>query len=227
MTVSIHDFAQQTSLLGHPAFTASVLLSSPKPLICHHDHLQSPAMKMLQNNPNCQDLLTICEGHMTFADSSHADAGEGRSTACQLQICQGGVISHASWVPEPVAMAQAESENNCHSAAIMKGKCISSVLNFIRNGCDCQQPHRLLSAIPICVDDNAAIIMNQSENIAQRVRHVESRFWHGRQATQAGKAKFIEVDGKTEQPTDIGAKNMQEKKDARKHLDLFEAPFCT
>ena len=123
-------------------------------------------------------------------------------------------------------MSTAESENNCYSVAIMKGKYISRVLNFVRNGHDIRRPSRLLSTIPICVDNNAAIVMNQSENITRRVRHVESRFWYGRQAVQSGEVKFIKVDGKTEQPADIGTKNMQEK-DARKYLDLFEAPYYT
>ena len=57
------------------------------------------------------------------------------------------------------------------------------------------------------------------------MRHIESHFWHGQQAAQAGEVKFVEVDGKTEQPADIGAKNAQEK-DACKLLDLFEAPHC-
>ena len=218
------------NLPGRPHFLTALHLlhhfrcHPPKPLIFYHDHMTSPVMQMLQNNPNYQDLLSTTEGHVVFADSSHADAGEGRSTACQLQVYQGGIVYHASWVPDPVAMSSAESENNCYSVAIMKGKYISRVLNFVRNGNE--RPFSLLSTIPICVDNNAAITMNESDNITRRVRHVESRYWYGRQAVQAGEVKFIKVSGQTEQPADIGTKNMQEK-DARKYLDLFEAPYYT
>ena len=58
------------------------------------------------------------------------------------------------------------------------------------------------------------------------MRHIESRFWFGRSAVQSGRAKFIKVDGKTQQPADLGTKNIQEK-DAHKYLDLFEAPYYT
>ena len=178
-------------------------------------------MRMLQDNTEFKDTTELTGSHIVFADSSHCDAGEGRSTACELQVYQGGIIDHTSWVPEPVSLSTAESENNCYSVAIMKAIYISRVLNYIRGRGDALPP-----TIPICVDNAAAITFNQSENITRRVRHIESRFWFGRSAVQSGRAKFIKVDGKTEQPADLGTKNIQEN-DARKYLDLFEAPYYT
>ena len=56
---------------------------------------------------------------LTFANSAHADCDQSQSTACDLQVFQGGLIDHISWVPNPVAQSTAEkSESNCYSAAI-------------------------------------------------------------------------------------------------------------
>ena len=72
--------------------------------------------------------------HIVFADSSHCDAGEGRSTACELQVYQGGLIDHMSWVPQPVPLSTAELENNCCSAAIMKAIHLSRCIAYLQRG---------------------------------------------------------------------------------------------
>ena len=80
--------------------------------------------------------------------------------------------------------------------------------------------------VPICVDNSAAIIMNTSDAPTRRTRHVESRYWFGKQAVQQGHAKFVKVDGASQQPADIGTKNFQAK-DSLYYLTLFEAPYYT
>ena len=57
---------------------------------------------------------------VVFADSSHGDCDNRRSTACDLQVYQGGLVDHISWVPNPIPQSSAESKNNCYSAAIMR-----------------------------------------------------------------------------------------------------------
>ena len=52
--------------------------------------------------------------YMIFADSSFADCDHGRSTACDLQVFQGGLIDHLSWVPNPIALSTAEAESNAY-----------------------------------------------------------------------------------------------------------------
>ena len=76
--------------------------------------------------------------------------------------------------------------------------------------------------VPILVDSNAAIAMNTSDQPTRRTRHVESRFWFGKQAIQEGKAAFVKVDGKTQQAADPGTKN-QQASEYEPYMDLFEA----
>ena len=193
----------------------------PKPLIFYHNVSESPIAKLLKDVPEFTkhwdkpDLIV-------FADSSHGDCDEGRSTACDLLVYQGGLIDFASWVPTPVPLSTAESENNCYSTAIMKALYVARCLAHAKTGNEDAQP----ATIPVCVDNSAAKIMNESENVSKRVRHVESRYWFGRRACQQGLVKFVKVEGKSQQPADIGTKNVQEK-DARFYIDLFEAPYYT
>ena len=237
----IRRLCRSMNMPGRKHFLAALHLlhhfrcHSPKPLIFYHDHTRSPIVRMLQDNEQYKQLLQLPEqwtekqltshiasSQMIFADSSHCDAGEGRSTACDLQVYQGGIIDHTTWVPEPVSLSTAESENNCYSVAIMKARYITRILTFVRTAYE----YVPLPTIPIFVDSNAAIAMNESDNITRRARHIESRYWYGRLAVQRGEIRFIKVNGKTQQPADIGTKNVQEK-DARKYLNLFEAPYYT
>ncbi len=80
--------------------------------------------------------------------------------------------------------------------------------------------------VPILVDSSAAVSMNTSEQPTRRTRHVESRFWFGKQAIKEGRASLIKVDGKTQQAADPGTKNFQAL-EAQPYLDLFEAPYYT
>ena len=104
----------------------------------------------------------------------------------------------------------------------MKARYISRCLALIRTGCD----DAWADTVPILVDNQAAVIMNESDNLTRRARHIESRYWYGRYAVKNGHAKFVKVEGKTQQPADLGTKNIQEA-DARPYLLLFEAPYYT
>jgi hypothetical protein len=185
-------------------------------LIYYHDVKNSPVAKMLKEVPQFEGKFdpTI----VVFADSAHADCEEGRSTACDLQVYQGGLIDHISWVPKPVPLSTAESENNCYSAAIMRIQfTIKTIARLLFGNEDA--PY----TVPICVDSSAAISMNTAEKPTRRTRHVNSRHWFGRQAAKEGRVAFVKVDGKTQQPADPGTKNMSDR-ESQYYRFLFEAP---
>ena len=146
----------------------------PRPLIYYHQLDKSPIHKMLQEVPAFQGMnpLLVC-----FADSAHADCDQGKSTACDIQVYQGGLIDHVSWVPFPVPQSTAESENNCYSAAVMRMKFTRRALSKIL-----LNDFEASWTVPICVDSMAAIAMNQSEAPSCRTRHVESRYWYTKQS---------------------------------------------
>ena len=52
------------------------------------------------------------------------------------------------------------------------------------------EPERPMT-VPIMVDSQAAIAMNESDNPTRRTRHIESHSWCGREAVLHGIAKFI------------------------------------
>ena len=97
---------------------------------------------------------------IVFADSAHADADQCRSTACDIQVLQGGLIDHMSWVLNPIPQSTAESENNCYSAAIMRVLYTMTAVSQLWF-----QQENVLYTVPICVDSTAAIAMNESDNI--------------------------------------------------------------
>jgi hypothetical protein len=154
---------------------------------------------------------------LIFVDSSHADCDEAKSTGCDLHVFQGGLIDANSWVPDPVPQSTAESENNSYSASIMRGLYHKRTIMRIIHG-DPDHPY----TIPICVDNTAAITMNTSDKVTRRVRHVSSRYWFGRQAVKSSQVAFVKVDGKTQQPADIGTKNVQAA-ESRYYRWLFES----
>ena len=156
---------------------------------------------------------------LVFADSAHADCDEQRSTACDLQVFQGGLVDHTSWVPKPVPMSTAESESNCYSAAIMRMRFTKKAICKIMLG-DQDAPY----TTPILVDSAAALAMNTSDNPTKRTRHVESRYWYGRSSIADGHAALVKVDGKTQQPADIGTKNMRDC-ESQYYRYLFESPY--
>ena len=183
--------------------------------MCHHNMEDAPVTRMLKEVPDFKDWDPT---FVAFADSSHADSDEGRSTACDLQVHQGGLIDHASWTPKPVPLSTAESENNCYSAAIMKMRCTKRAICKILF-MDESSP----LTVPICADSEAAIAMNAAESPTRRTRHASSRFWCARSSIKEGHAALIKVDGKTQQPADPGSKN-QTDRETQYYRHLFESP---
>ena len=186
----------------------------PKPLIYYSNLSKAPVVKMLRELPGFDYDPFI----VVFADSAHADSDEGRSMACDLQVMQGGLIDHVSWVPNPIPMSTAESENNCYSAACMRILYTMKAIKKIFMGST-----EATYTVPVLVDSSAAIAMNTSENPSRRTRHVASRHWFARQSQQQGHTALVKVDGKTQQPADIGTKLFKED-DSAYYRALFEAP---
>ena len=158
---------------------------------------------------------------MIFADSAHADNDQAKSTACDLLVFQGGLVDHTSWVPPVVALSTAESENNCYSAAIARMQFpLRAWKKIVFN-----QPDRPMT-VSIMVDSEAAITMNESDNPTRRTRHIESRFWYGREAVLRRLVQFVKVHGGTQQPADPGTKS-QTHEETRYYRGLFEAVSYT
>ena len=137
--------------------------------------------------------------------------------ACDVHFHQGGVIDHISWVPNPIPLSTAESENNCYSAAVMRASYVTKILcKLWYDNADASY------TVPICVDSSAAKAMNESDCPSRKTRHVESRCWFGKLARQQGRVRCVKVDGDTQQPADIGAKNVLWDK-TNHHLPMIEA----
>ena len=99
-----------------------------------------------------------CPMFIAFVNSAHADEDQRRSMACNLQVFQGGLIDHTSWVPNQTSLSSTKSENNCHFATIMR------VLHTTRALCDLifktpEAPY----TVPICMVNTTAISMNESD----------------------------------------------------------------
>ena len=116
-------------------------------------------------------------------------------------------------------MSTAESENNCYSAAIMRmrytKKAICKILFMDKDAA---------LTIPVCVDSSAAIAMNTAANPSRKTRHVESRWWYTKSSIREGQVRLVKVDGKTQQPADIGTKNQRDR-ESQYYRYLFEAPY--
>ena len=144
----------------------------PKPLIFYHNLRHAPVMSMIKDIPG---LVDIDLSYLTFADSAHADCDDGRSTGCDLQVFQGGLIDHISWIPNPIPQSSAESESNCYSAAIMRSRFPLQAIAKILYGQDAS-----VWTIPVFVDSSAAIVMNSSDRVSPKTRHIQGRYWYGR-----------------------------------------------
>ena len=207
---------------GRPHFQAALHLMHhfrchpPRPLIFYKNLDEAPVTKMLREVPGFDGFDPT---FVVFADSAHADSDNGRSTACDLQVYQGGLIDHISWIPHPVPMSTAESENNCYSAAVMRMKYTKKAICQILF-MDKDAP----LTVPVCVDSSAAVSMNVSENPTRRTRHVESRYWYTRAAIQEGHAALVKVQGDAQQPADVGTKNLRDR-ESQYYRYLFEAPY--
>ena len=219
---AIRKLCRFMNLPGRKHFQAALHLlhhfrcHPPRPLIYYSNLDDAPVTKLLAEVDGFDKFDPT---FLVFADSAHGDCDQRRSTACDLQVYQGGLIDHVSWVPKPIPMSTAESENNCYSAAIMRmrftKKAICKILFMDENA---------PLTVPILVDSSAAIAMNLSKNPTKRTRHVDTRYWYGRTSIMDGHAALVKVDGATQQAADPGTKNMRDR-ESQYYRYLFECPY--
>ena len=204
-----HHFLAAVHLLHH------FRCHPPKPLIYYQDITHAPVYRLLQAVEGFRGYDPF---FVVFVDSSHGDNDKGRSTACDIQFLQGGLVDHNSWVPNPIPGSSAESESNAISAAVMRALyTVRPIKKVFFNSEEAGY------TIPVMVDSSSAIIMNTSENPSKRTRHITSRYWYGRRAAALGDCVYIKVDGNTQNPADMGTKNLQAR-DTRYYRYLFEGP---
>jgi len=162
--------------------------------------------------------IKITDGTLIwFSDASHMDCDEGRSTCCHIGFFQGGVIDAASFVPQPIPHSTAESETMAIGPGAMAcayaRKAIADILF--------DDPDRPWT-VPFISDSQAAIAMNNNERPTRRNKHIDSRYFYGRQERQRSRIEFHYLDTKFS-IADIGTKNLPWEESANK-LKILEYP---
>jgi hypothetical protein len=219
---AIRKLCKYMNLPGRRHFQAALHLlhhfrcHPPRPLVFYHDIQDAPVTRLLSSIEGFDGDPTF----VVFADSAHADCDKGRSTACDIQVFQGGLIDHISWTPNPIPLSTAESESMCYSAAIARSRFSWKGIATILFG----DPNYDYT-IPIIVDSSAAIAMNNSDKPTKRTRHIESRYWYGSLVISQGGAKLYKARGEDQQPADMGTKSKQSK-DTEYYRSLFESNYC-
>jgi hypothetical protein len=179
----------------------------------YHDWRHSPVYKMLIDKG-----VKITDGTLIwFTDASHGDCDESRSTCCYLGFYQGGIIDMSSFVAQPIPHSTAESETIAISVGAM-------ACAYARMGIadilfdDADKPW----TIPLISDSSAAIAMNSSNKPTKRNRHIDRRYFYGRQEYLASKLEFHHIDA-DHSLADLATKNLTAEEAAYK-LSIVE---CT
>ena len=183
-------------------------------LIFYKDWKKSPVYTMLTENQK----HTITDGTLLwFADASHGDCDEGRSTAAYIGFYQGGIVDACSFVAQPIPHSTAESE----TIAIALG---AMGCSYVRKGIAdvlFDQPERPWT-VPFFSDSQAAIAMNQMEKPTKRNKHIDKRYFYGLQEKLAGRIDLLYVDTDHSLP-DVGTKGLTAE-EAKYKLSIMEYP---
>jgi hypothetical protein len=182
-------------------------------LIFYHDWRSSPIYKML-----AEQQIAISDGTLIwFSDASHGDCDDARSTCCYMGFFQGGLIDANSFVPQPIPHSTAESETMAISAGAMAcayaRKGIADILF--------DDPDRPWT-IPFLSDSSAAIAMNTSNKPTKRNRHIDRRYFYGREECLSSRLSFYHIDA-DHSLADVGTKNLQPE-DSNYKLSIIEYP---
>ena len=152
-----------------------------------------------------------------FADASHGDCDEGRSTGAYIGFYQGGVVNASSFVAQPIPHSTAESETIAIALGAMAcsyaRKAVSDILFD-----DSERPW----TIPFFSDSQAAIAMNNSEKPTKRNKHIDKRHFYGLQERLAGRVEYLYVDTDHSLP-DVATKGLTQEEAAYK-LSIMEYP---
>jgi hypothetical protein len=187
----------------------------PGALKFYCDVTTSPLAKMIKEAGHEDIDPSFCG----FTDSSWHDCDDGRSTGCYMHFLQGGLIDMNSFVPPPIAMSSAESENNTLCVGTMTGIHLTKIIMELRFG----NPHRPYT-LPIFVDSVAAIAINDNDKDTKRTRHIERRFQFTRHAQHRGDVRTYHVSGDKYQLADVGTKNLQAS-DYDHKMAIMEIPL--
>jgi len=160
---------------------------------CHHktgtkfysDFARSPIHEMLRKNN-----ITFEGALFLMTDSSWQDCVDtGRSTGGYLIFYQGGVIDASSNMPDPIAMSSAESEYNQACVGAMAVSHVRQLMLEAR-GLDPDTKY----AVPLLIDNTAAIAIGSNFRDTQHTRHILRRFHYVRWQKSAGFLFFIYVN---------------------------------
>jgi hypothetical protein len=187
----------------------------PGALKFYCDMTKSPLTKMLKEAGHGDIDPSFCG----FTDSSWHDCDDGRSTGCYMHFLQGGIVDMNSFVPPPIAMSSAESENNTLCVGTMTGIHLVHIVMELRHG-NTHRPYTL----PIFVDSEAAIAMNLNDKDTKRTRHIQRRWQYTRHAQHRGDIRTYHVNGDLYQLADVGTKNLRASAYEHK-MAIMEVPL--
>jgi hypothetical protein len=162
--------------------------------------------------------IKISDGTLIwFCDASHGDCDEARSTCCYIGFYQGGVVDMSSFVGQPIPHSTAESE----TIAISIG---SMACAYVRMGIAdiLFDDHNRPWTIPMISDSSAAIAMNSNDKPTKRNKHIDRRYFYGREECLASKIEFHHIDA-DHSLADLATKNLTAEEAAYK-LSIVEYP---
>jgi hypothetical protein len=182
-------------------------------IIFHRDWKDSSVYKMLLERE-----VKVSDGTLLwFCDASHGDCDDARSTCCYLGFYQGGVIDASSFVPQPIPHSTAESETMAISLGAMA--CAYARMGIADILFD--DPNRPWT-IPMMSDSTAAIAMNSSNKPTKRNRHIDRRYFYGREECLSARLSFHHI-GADYSLGDLGTKNLRPE-ESRYKLSIVEYP---
>ncbi|MGH3054284.1 MAG: Ty1/Copia family ribonuclease HI, partial [Gaiellaceae bacterium] len=161
----------------------------------------SPVTKLLYENK-----IGTLRSLLAFSDSSWQDCPtSGRSTGSFLIYYQGGVVDHALFVPDPVALSSGKAEYNTACATSMAVAHLRMLTNEMDTLGDSDYKNQPL--ILIVLDNISAICMGKSFKDTEHTRHIMRRYHYVRQGIKSGlhELKWISKDV---QLADNGTKNL-------------------
>jgi hypothetical protein len=134
-----------------------------------------------------------------------------------MGIYQGGVIDMSSFVAQPIPHSTAESETIAISLGAMA--CAYARMGIADILFD--NPNRPWT-IPMISDSSAAIAMNTNDKPTRRNRHIDRRYFYGREEYTASKLTYHHIDA-DHSLADLGTKNLTAEEAAYK-LSIVEYP---
>ena len=122
-----------------------------------------------------------------------------------------------SFVPQPIPQSAAESKAmGIGTGALACAYTQKAVSDLLFNN-----PNKPWT-VPFLLDSQAAIAMNNSEQPTKRNKHIDKRYFFGRQEKVAGNVEYIYINAHYCLP-DIATKNLSYE-EARKKLSYIEYP---